>query len=1004
MTSPLSDLFVTALAGRYRIERELGRGGMATVWLAQDLRHDRPVALKVLRGELVASLGPDRFLQEVRIAARLRHPHILPVHDSGEDAGRLWYTMPYVEGESLRQRLVRESQLPLEQALRISDQVLGALGYAHSRGIIHRDIKPENILLEGDQAVVADFGVARAISEAGSERLTETGLALGTPAYMSPEQAAAGRQLDGRSDLYAFGCVLYEMLAGQPPFSAPTPQGLLARHALDPVPPLRTVRDTVPVGVEQSVVRAMAKAPADRFPTAAAFAEALTAPRESGSTAVPLAPAPGGGRRGRRGLLAAAVVAAVVILVAAVYFLWPRPAVPLDANLVAVAPFRVSGAARELGYLREGMIDLVAARLTGEGSARAADPRSVMLAWRRSAGSDADDLPEDAALGVARRVGAGQLLLGGVVGTPGHVSLNASLLAVSGGAPRADARVEGPADSLPRLVDRLIAQLITEGAGESHALDGLVNTSLPALRLYLEGQAAQRRAEYAVAVDRFGRALELDSTFAIAGLALASTAAWTTIPGGARRGLERAWAGRDQLSPRDRALVLAEVGPRYPATSTLAQNLEAWEQAATLAPDQPERWYELGDVYFHHGTYLAIPASRRRAEELFRRSVAIDSNTSALGHLVEVAVLDRDTAAVRRLGALYLARDTSGDLLGFYRWRVAEGVHDERALTALRAEYARMPLESLWRIMNHPVLDGQSLDDADSAAAAIRARGGSRSDWQRSKTYLHAYYVNRGRPAAALADSAAAEDVEFGPHAALYERVLDALYGDADSASGASAARELSGLAARASAGESRATGQTDLCVASLWRLDHGETAGVSQAIARLRTHVPDDTPSAVTTDTVCAVLLEAKLAAASRSPGARDALDRLDALLRSGPGGQRSGPGIAFTLSPAYVRSLVGVSPCGFEDFANLEVARLRERDGDLRSALAAVRRRSYAYHLSDYYASHLREEGRLAALTGDTTGATAAYRHYLALMSAPEPAVRPRVEAVRAELAKLQ
>jgi tetratricopeptide (TPR) repeat protein len=991
-------LFAAALADRYRVERELGRGGMATVYLAHDLRHDRPVALKVLRPELAASLGPERFLQEIRIAARLQHPHILPVHDSGEVAGRLWYTMPYVEGESLRQRMAREGQLPLDQAVRIATQVLSALGYAHAHGVIHRDIKPENVLLEGDEAVVADFGVARAITAAGQDRLTETGLALGTPAYMSPEQAAANRELDGRSDLYALGCVLYEMLVGQPPFGGLTAQQLLARHAMDPVPPLRTVRATVPEGVERTVMRALAKVPADRFPTAADFAGALAAPRETAVMSSSTSPLHG---RRRTVVLAAAGLG----LALAGYLWWPEPEAALDPNLVAVVPFRVGGAAPALGYLREGMIDLVAARLTGEGGARAADPGSVMAAWRRAASSEAEDLPESVVIRLARRLGAGQLLLGGVVGTPDHVAINASLLPVRGGSPRADARVEGPASSLPQLVDRLIAQLITEGTRASRGLDGLVNTSLPALRLYLEGLAAQRRAEYAEAVVRFGQALDLDSTFALAGLGLASAAGWTVAPGAARRGLERAWSSRDRLSPRDKALVIAEVGPAYPAVSTVVQHLDAWERAVDLAPDQPDRWYELGDVYFHDGPYLRIESSRRRAAEAFRRSVALDSGTAALGHLLEVAVLDDDTAAVRHLGGLYLARDSSGELRGFYRWRIAEGLHDEGALTALRAQYGQMRLQSLWRIMNHAVLDGRRVEDAESAAVAIRANAGRSSDWQRSKTYLHAFEVNRGRPSAALADTAGSDEDEYGPHAALYQRVLDALYGDGDSVSGGQAARELAQTAARPASGgsDARAEAQTDLCVAILWRLSHGELGGAARAIGRLRGRAPGDSPQSLTSNAVCAALLEAKLAAASGAAGATAALDRLDALIRSGPGGQRNGPAVAFTLSPAYVRSTVGISPCSFEDFANLEVARLRERQGDLLAALAAVRRRPYAYHLTDYMAPHLREEGRLAALTGDRAGAARAYRHYLGLRSDPEPALRPAVEAVRAELAKL-
>jgi tetratricopeptide (TPR) repeat protein/predicted Ser/Thr protein kinase len=1002
MTEPVTRL-QAALADRYRVERELGRGGMAMVYLAHDLRHDRPVALKVLRPELAASLGPERFLQEVRIAARLQHPHILPVHDSGETAGRLWYTMPYVEGESLRQRMAREGPLPLEQAVRIATQVLSALGYAHAHGVIHRDIKPENILLEGDEAVVADFGVARAITAAGQDRLTETGLALGTPAYMSPEQATATRELDGRSDLYALGCVLYEMLAGQPPFVGATAQQLLARHSMDPVPPLRTVRATVPEGVERSVMRALAKVPADRFPTAADFAQALATPAETRETAV-VSSTPAPAARLRMVALAAGGLGLVALALAG-YLLWPRPRAALDPNLVVVVPFRVRGAAPALGYLREGMIDLVAARLTGEGGARAADPSSVMTAWRRAAGSEAEDLPERTVVGLAQRLGAGQLLVGGVVGTPDHVALSASLLPVPGGSPRADAKVEGAADSLPQLVDRLIAQLITGGTGASHGLDGLVNTPLPALRLYLEARAAQRRGDYADAVVRFGRALDLDSTFALAGLGLASAAGWTVAPGAARRGLERAWAGRDRLSSRDKALVIAEVGPEYPAVSTVVQYLGAWERAVDLAPDQPDRWYELGDVYFHDGPYLQIESARRRAAEAFRRSVALDSGTAPLGHLLEIAVLDNDTAAVRRLGALYVAHDSSGELLGFYRWRIAQGLHDDRALTALRARYGQMSLQSLWRIMNHAVLDARGLEDAESAAVAIRANAGRSSDWQRSKTYLHAFEVNRGRPSAALADTAGSDEAEYGPHAALYERALDALYGDGDSVSGGQAALELARAAGRpASAGsDARAVAQTDLCVATLWRLSHGEFAGAAQAIGRLRGRAPGDLPESLTSHRICAALLEAKLAAASGAAGATAALDRLDSIIRSGPGGQRNGPAVAFTLSPAYVRSTVGISPVGFEDFVNLEVARLRERQGDRRAALMAVRRRTYSYHLTDYLAAHLREEGRLAAFTGDSSGAVRAYRHYLALRSDPEPALRPAVEAVRAELAKL-
>ena len=272
------EILNTALAGRYTIERELGRGGMATVYLANDVKHRRPVAIKVLRPELAAAMGPERFLREVEIAASLNHPHILALYDSGEANGFLFYVMPYVAGESLRNRLDREHQLPLEEALAITRQVAAALEYAHARQVIHRDIKPENILLYEGEAMVADFGIALAVSAAAEDRLTETGIAVGTPEYMSPEQAVGERELDARSDVYSLACVLYELLAGEPPFTGRTAQAILAKRFADPVSPVGRLRAGISAGLEQALTRALAPAPADRFASAAAFAEGLTKP------------------------------------------------------------------------------------------------------------------------------------------------------------------------------------------------------------------------------------------------------------------------------------------------------------------------------------------------------------------------------------------------------------------------------------------------------------------------------------------------------------------------------------------------------------------------------------------------------------------------------------------------------------------------------------------------------------------------------------------------------
>ncbi len=266
-----------ALADRYAIERELGRGGMATVYLAEDLKHHRKVAIKVLAPDLAANVGAERFLREIGITATLNHPHILPLYESGEADGFLYYVMPFVEGESLRGRLDREKQLPVGEAMHIAREIADALSYANAHDVVHRDIKPENILLEAQHAVVADFGIARAISVAGGARLTETGLAVGTPTYMSPEQAAGSEELDGRSDVYSLGCVLYEMLAGQPPFTGPTLESVVRQHLSVEPPDVANIRPAVPAGLAGTVARALAKTPTDRFARASQFVTALDA-------------------------------------------------------------------------------------------------------------------------------------------------------------------------------------------------------------------------------------------------------------------------------------------------------------------------------------------------------------------------------------------------------------------------------------------------------------------------------------------------------------------------------------------------------------------------------------------------------------------------------------------------------------------------------------------------------------------------------------------------------
>jgi len=509
VTDPFAELNA-ALAGHYIIDRELGRGGMALVYLARDVRHERFVALKTLRPEIAMALGRERFLREIKLAARLQHPNILPVYDSGAADGLLFYVMPFVEGESLRERLEREPQLPLDDALQIAREVADALSYAHSHDVVHRDIKPENIMLSGGHAIVTDFGIARAVSAAGGEKLTETGLAIGTPAYMPPEQAAGTGQVDRRSDIYSLACVLYETLAGQPPFTGPTAQAIMARHSLDSVPRLKIVREAIPDELETVIERALEKVPADRYQTAEQFSNALTTASTGRISRVTAGrrPTPPGRLRWRRPI----PVAGGLLLLAALTWLvvsrrgTARPSgTGMDVRRVAVLYFQDQSPDSSLRFLAAGLTEGLINQLS---QVRSLDvvSRNGVLPYRNV------DLPRDS---IARALGAGTLVEGTVEPVRDRVRVTVRLVdGYSGADLLRRATFEQPSANLLQIRDSLageVARVLRERLGEE--------VRLREERAGTRSTEAWTRVQQAEAIRRDGEALvqagKMDSAMAL---------------------------------------------------------------------------------------------------------------------------------------------------------------------------------------------------------------------------------------------------------------------------------------------------------------------------------------------------------------------------------------------------------------------------------------------------------------------------------------------------------
>ena len=635
MTDPVAQL-QTALTGRYAVGRELGHGGMAHVYLAHDLQHDRDVAIKVLRPELVSSASAERFLRDIRIEARLQHPHILPLHVSGSANGLLYYVMPYVQGETLRDRLSRERQLPLDTALRITREVGDALAHAHQAGVVHRDIKPANILLSGDHAIVADFGIARAVAAAAGEQITESGLAIGTPEYMSPEQASGdAAAADPRADIYALGCVLYEMLAGEPPFQGRTAQVILARHRADPPPSLQVVRPNLPPHVPAAIETALAKVPADRFGTVDRFIAALD------GTGAGVAR-----RRPARRLARLAVVAIGVAALGSLAVLARSPPPSLDPNRVIVFPLRESGLSSADRGAGENVATLIGYALDGTEPLRWLEGWDFLDASQRA---DLDRLTPEVAREISRAKSAGYYIDGTIVGGPDSSTVVLRLHDVTGDsiARRAGASAPSRAAALPQLGVRAIGELLPAllAPGRKVDLSALSERKPSAIANFLQGEREYRRMHFERALDHYREAVREDSALALAAVKGAAAANWPQAST-EDEDLIRIALQRDAFLPPRQLLFARGLQAYYTGA---ADSAVYWlRRAIQLDSTWSDAWMALGEVYFH-----LLPDAEpldSLAQAAFEHASRADSTfTPPLLHLAEIATWRGDLDQAERL-------------------------------------------------------------------------------------------------------------------------------------------------------------------------------------------------------------------------------------------------------------------------------------------------------------------------------------------------------------------
>ena len=966
----------TNLQATFTLERELGGGGMSRVFLATETALGRRVVIKTVPGDMLSAAAAERFRREILTAARLSHPNIVPVLAAGDAGGVPWFSMPWVEGASLREQLQR-GPMSLGAAVAVLRDVARALADAHAHGIAHRDIKPENILLARGAAVVTDFGVAKALSEATqngeiADGLTGVGMAIGTPAYMAPEQIAADPALDHRADLYAWGLVAYETLSGRRAFEGLSGSALIAAQIGTVPPPLNAVVPSVPAALSTVVMHCLAKSPADRPQRA----DDVVAVLESLSGSFGSSSAMSTARSGSESRVRMIAGIAAALVVAAAVFVWRGTSskAVVDTRAIAIAPFRVGGAAPTVKYVREGLADLMVPQIQSVPGTRVLGVRLVMDRWRRAAGSADTDLDDAGALRVASDAGAGQLIIGDVVGSAERLTITARLLDVVKGSEIAKSQVTGPADSLVSSAARLTTELLALRDGATRdRIRSVLSVRPEALTAYLTGEGDYRHGRYASAAKAFADAYATDTTFALAALRVSSSNGWTPtapIPGD---WIDRAWRHRDRLTGADSLLLSATTGSTYPVPMARHDFFRALGELATRA-NSAEIWVQYGDQLLHFGGAAAEPNLVERSLKAFQQAEAIDSSFApALEHQWMLYEALKDSTAAMAALQRQARVDSTGDFYVFTELSAAasSGRPVPKAMldAVPRDQLSTMAamvsgVDEEFRIFPNVAL-------ADSLSARARRAGTVVPHLERQLAW------SSGRPSRA----AALRDERSTPES-MSDEVLAGLMWDGDAAV---AQRSATGLAEwlRAHLSDSLTSARSSaLYYEGLWAFNRGDTATVMRARQSLSVlKPPTAAPWRRNLSVAYEQMLGAYLAVARKSSDTRTRLARLDSIVADAPGlnGQ-----VRTTLSS--------------------QLADLWERVDDPARALASGRRYERSLDLNRLSSTRIRREASLLERLGRPREAINAWRMYVALRANAEPSLQPDLAQAKANLARLE